>query len=742
MHHSPIQTFSTDFSNSNPDLISVSTCNHGLLALPAENLTHITAYLDPLSLHALSLVCLAFNAHVKEEHTWRTAFFVNFLGIAPESDKREGRSLLLRRFESTWKQEYIARWNLEWRWKRSRTQPVVHSPVHSHISGIHAVAPNGLITSSLKYGIVARSFPLNGKIMSGFFSSASSGDGLGVGNPNNEFSPDVTACDLTTDGGTAKLVWGFTSGRVSAMSAARVMDGTTRSAGRLVQCALSAQHHGPVVDVAWDDRASAILSASMDGTVKLWDPTTMACIQTWGDPSANRTCVKLVRALAVGCFAVAMANGDIVVWNDIQRDGLAVTTGVSRIIVCPIDPKPGQPTSLPVISTMHLDTSNNKIALLFAYHDHPYFYRVDILPPALNTIRYGDESCGTITCLCASFSKLPEAGFVIVGDSLGWASVYPWKSTASAPLLKFEVHADGAAVTSLSCNPAVLVAGSSKGTIKVFDASSFVHLRTFATLEPGRRMTPSPVEHILLSEGKDAVIASAGERVMAWEAGTVKYPGRGGVRNRYMGGGKHPKAHSNTKGYNAYELKDSVKDSMAILKHEKDERDRAIERERKQNENLEQLGLSEAEVLEYVMMLSREDAPVDEGVFDVDFDADADTEDGSGSRSLPSVHHRSPLASPAPTTASTELHRETGSLSSSLASEHDFPAFANVSGTGSTSSGSGPRSWSAIAASPPFGARTSPPSVVSRSPSSIEAARRQQEEDDLALAIQLSMLDV
>ncbi len=94
---------------------AIHPCNHGLDTLPSETLTHITSYLDPFELYAFARVCSAFNAHVTDDHTWRSAFLLNFFGIdsiEPESDKRTLKSLLLRRTEPTWKKEYVVRYNL------------------------------------------------------------------------------------------------------------------------------------------------------------------------------------------------------------------------------------------------------------------------------------------------------------------------------------------------------------------------------------------------------------------------------------------------------------------------------------------------------------------------------------------------------------------------------------------------------------------------------------------------------
>jgi len=58
----------------------------------------------------------------------------------------------------------------------------------------------GLLTS-IQYGVVARSLPLTGKVLKGSLDAA--GTGIGIGNPNVEFTPNVCTYTLADDG-TAK----------------------------------------------------------------------------------------------------------------------------------------------------------------------------------------------------------------------------------------------------------------------------------------------------------------------------------------------------------------------------------------------------------------------------------------------------------------------------------------------------------------------------------------------------------
>ena len=92
--------------------------NHGircpiLIRVPSETLTAITSYLDPPSLFALAVVNIYLNGHVKDDNTWRRAFFYQFLGISPENDLDDRKALLLRRTEGSWRNEFTVRYKLK-----------------------------------------------------------------------------------------------------------------------------------------------------------------------------------------------------------------------------------------------------------------------------------------------------------------------------------------------------------------------------------------------------------------------------------------------------------------------------------------------------------------------------------------------------------------------------------------------------------------------------------------------------
>jgi len=100
-------------------IYSYQETNHGfiqstclILDIPVESLTHITSFLSPSSLLALSRTNRRLYEHVKDDNTWYRAFINQYLDIGPENDIKYEKILLLRKSESTWRKEFIMRHNL------------------------------------------------------------------------------------------------------------------------------------------------------------------------------------------------------------------------------------------------------------------------------------------------------------------------------------------------------------------------------------------------------------------------------------------------------------------------------------------------------------------------------------------------------------------------------------------------------------------------------------------------------
>ncbi|KAE8266832.1 hypothetical protein A4X09_0g5520, partial [Tilletia walkeri] len=300
--------------------------------LPQEVLMRLFSFLDPFGLASVALVCRNWAKVAMDDSTWRGAFAIYFgldwgsdeiraplklarggndeaqqklpdwlKGTDPASSMRT-RSIALRRLRpAKWKQEFIARWELARRWRKTKTQPISTNPSISTISQVAFAPPTSshassfLLSSSLVYGVACRSDPFTGRRISmGFLDASGNTNGAGIGNPNVEFSPDVTAIAMGADA--RSIVWGFRTGQVSLTLLSK--QGTNpRGLVRSIRFDQQTRHRGAVLDIALPlaagneggarsvvrsptrlaqhlsdlgELAATFVSAGEDGTVRLW----------------------------------------------------------------------------------------------------------------------------------------------------------------------------------------------------------------------------------------------------------------------------------------------------------------------------------------------------------------------------------------------------------------------------------------------------------------------------------------
>ena len=431
------------------------------------------------------------------------------------------------------------------------------------ISGLHLMPQTTLLAASLQYGVVSRSYPLSGKVLRGFLDASGTLNGLGIGNPNAEFSPHVSSIALTSEGGTAKVLWGFRNGDVAVTMALRAMDHNRTSAARLARCHPSDCHEGPVECVAWATGGQGsvfLVSCGADGRVKLWEVSTaqLRCLWTSdkGSSLVPDPCVKIAMDSRQGVIVSGLRSGTTLVWTGFDLQSTSDVLALETRELC-IPPPASLTTAAttttttgatypPLENTQHEITdlriapNGDAPSLLVAYRASPFFHRLSWNPfsDTFERTFFGDENTGSVTAIFPVWaSQSDERTFVITGDQLGHISVYPWVAqplsspstttpstsadTASVHAVhRLSAHEDGA-VTALAWNSAVLVSGSSRGTIKVWDALTFASLRSFPS--PAARPFPGgdwdPVSQILLEP--DTLLVSVGSRVLAWKAGPV-----------------------------------------------------------------------------------------------------------------------------------------------------------------------------------------------------------------------------
>jgi len=431
---------------------------------------------------------------------------------------------------------------------------------------------NGLLTSSLEYGIVARSIPLTGKILSGYLDASGSTAGLGIGNPNTEFIPDISACGLASDGGTAKLVWGSRVGDVLFMSVAKAMEtGTRRSAAEVKRCSVADEHEGPVVDAIWlTVQPGWVVTGGADARIKIWDAKNATCVWT-SEQVFNSvipdSCVKVTGSAQHGFVVGVFKSGHIRIWTGFDfTQSTILADGIKEIVAdSPIRTSTeGYDSSANHdVIILAQDSSSNHISILVGYENDCFFYRiqVDLSTLDVQTLAFGEPHSGSISTITPFFrADKTESSVIFTGDHLGCISLYEWDAdphdvnpltNAVDPSKRFEAHRNGASVTSIAWNGLVLVSGSVRGDVQLFDGMSLELLRKFDSPHPplGRRVVGMNSEEmerqrrerekvriLLLGPDKDLLFMGIGDRVVAWKAGPVPKYIKAGVRGRNVSG--------------------------------------------------------------------------------------------------------------------------------------------------------------------------------------------------------------
>lgn len=411
------------------------------------------------------------------------------------------------------------------RWERSRTSTITYSPLTSQISDIRLISENGLLASSTHHGIVSRSNPLSGKVFRGLFDATGTLNGLGIGNPNAEFSPNVCLCRIFTERSTAKIIWGFTHGEVAVTTANKVADPSRSSAAKFSRSLISEQHNGTVVDAVWGDGGDVFLTAGIDGKVKLWDTAKVRCLWTslvqQDVPFPTSYPSRLDFDSRKGIIVAAFSGGDIFIWWGLSTfysgDG---TPQVNEVVIPPESLLP----SSTGISHLVLDTTDGT-SLLVHHLDSTHFHRhnINLVTGEVETIKFGGETDRSIKSLkLVTTARGKALPFVLAGDWLGLLGAYDWNAPRvsmedfARPTRQILAFGDGDAVSHIEWNPWVTATGSSTGTVRVWDSLGFHLLRTFQP--PVRGHTGD----LSIALEREMIVIAFGDRVTAWKAGPVK----------------------------------------------------------------------------------------------------------------------------------------------------------------------------------------------------------------------------
>lgn len=331
------------------------------------------------------------------------------------------------------------------------------------------------------------------------------------------------------------------------------MENNRPSAARWMRCSTNDAHDGAVEHAVWvnggfNNGGGFFATGGADGKVKIWDAKRAACLWTSEIPQGQLLrdpCVK-VAVDACGVVATVYRSGITAVWSGLgglfaEEQKEVVPAEVHEVRTTP-PPAPGianpyGEASQRQISSFYMHReSPTAVSLLTAYEGESCFYRssIDFATDATERVAFGDTSMGAISVLHPVFAEqVGEHSFVVTGDRLGSVSIFPWDgrptpissdttSPAGAPTAlvlptrRFEAHTEGA-VTAIAWTPAVILTGSSIGSIKAFDSLTFAPLRDFTSAS--RTVAVEDVMQIIVE--RDFFAASIGNRVVAWRGEPV-----------------------------------------------------------------------------------------------------------------------------------------------------------------------------------------------------------------------------
>jgi len=338
-------------------------------------------------------------------------------------------------------------------------------------------------------------------------------NGMGIGNPNEEFTPNVSCIGLSSTGGTGRIAWGFQNGQVATTYASRMME-SNRSAARFARCRVEDEHRGIVNCIQFAGREQeVILSGCSHGQVKLWDTKRMRCLWT-GEGKKEDTilpdaCAKLQFVQGANAVVVASQSGDILVWwgFQFQDDGSGSQSLLGAIrslrVIKPVDtPHP--------LDTLFVDPNltTSQVSLLLHYDSDATFTRlaIDLSSGQTTSTVFCEGPVGPLisfkpcfrtkpvdspaasapltpiipgsTSLSISFAAnialFSPSSFILAGDSLGRVCVWAWdvkdvpepsvdastQKTLSKikSIQRWEAHDDGG-VCAIETNDFVIVTG-------------------------------------------------------------------------------------------------------------------------------------------------------------------------------------------------------------------------------------------------------------------------------------------
>ncbi|TIB99030.1 hypothetical protein E3Q18_01796 [Wallemia mellicola] len=400
--------------------------------------------------------------------------------------------------------------------------------------------------------------------------------------------------------------------------------------------------------------SSTFVSGGMDGVVKLWsNEPELRCIwssdikyltNSKGEKLSQVDSVTQVSYDSVTCsIAAGYESGTVIVWSNMPIEACVSEGSIQeRIENCPVSyvASNSRKQYLPV-SKLLLDTQDlNRINLLVHRKRESFFERHDIINKTI--YKYGSGPLAELTCFylntdlsissplatpvpsrTASTDRnlsdaldigshyyvndqmLKHKRAIVAGDASGRTCIWDWDTKSDEiihPLKIFDGH--HAKITSIALTPLLLITGSADGLVIANDPLTGEYVRSFNQNSSTRHLSRFLATNDATVEDESAfavngivanefaIVASVGNKIIAWKAGGVK-----DFKTRGKGWRGSNKSVAQKYQYSS-DVRDEIRESLEM--EEEEEGDDIIEPTlpEKALSRLDELGLDESETLD------------------------------------------------------------------------------------------------------------------------------------------------
>ncbi|PVF96794.1 hypothetical protein CPB86DRAFT_708269 [Serendipita vermifera] len=583
---------------------------HSILhSFPYETLCHITSYLDPQSLVQLSMVDKYFKEYASNDLVWKLALFTNVLDIRPEYETKSTRAFLLRRLEKTWKLEYIKRHQALSLWTQSDTRYIAHQPLLIPVPNIHMLQDEEhLMVAPEHFSWIFRTQPAKGKVLKGTFQPTLQNQA----HPLNDWNPP-SAGTMTSEGSLAKMAWGSQAGGVMVKAATKAIEPHANRRALACRSGMDDGHDGWINHIAWATNtgpAQYLITAGEDGRVKIWNAENAALVWTSRRPDNGAPFVRAAFDQTSRTAVALTETGEVFAWSPIPLQSADVNTEPrtlnGRLPSEDLMRRMYNPTT-----TLLFDYSSSKPCVFVHANEDINMWRfgLDFDKESFEMTRV-ENSLGHVT---ASYLHQPsrtyETPILMTGTSLCQLSLYSLGPDSihqvvekqdgniqcMSPNITFTTHEDGA-ITSLATNNIVLLVGTARGIISVWD---MVTLRTVRTIDASELVKGGPGAIKIICK-MEQMVASVGRSVVHWKTGMLPTKGH---KMAKKGKSIMPRTRSRADDYHK-----AILDSQAELEMTSKRPRPGVSNEHEQRVALETLGLDEVGAVEYALMVSYEEA--------------------------------------------------------------------------------------------------------------------------------------